>query len=124
MANPIIEEDTCQQVLIRGKWVQVPDSAPKNASGQLERDQHFINELTLQPKAHCMRIVSGTPIMVQSPSPLIQRLISSTNVHSATFCNECTFCRLFAFIYFLHLLGVPKMVPIKMLVFGQVPMKP
>ena len=49
MATPAIEEDTCLKVLIRGEWRKVPDSYPKDASGQLECDQQFINELPKQP---------------------------------------------------------------------------
>ena len=36
------------KVLIRGECCKVPDSYPKDASGQLEPDQQFINELTKQ----------------------------------------------------------------------------
>ena len=45
MATPATKEDTCLKVLIRGEWHKVPDSYPKDASGQLERDQKFIDEL-------------------------------------------------------------------------------
>ena len=38
-------EDTCPKVLIRGEWRKVPDGYPADASGQLERDQLFINDL-------------------------------------------------------------------------------
>ena len=48
MATPATEEDTCPKVLIRGEWHKVPDSYPKDASGQLERDQQFINGLAKQ----------------------------------------------------------------------------
>ena len=40
------EEDTRPKVLIRGEWRKVQDGYPANASGQLERDQLFINELS------------------------------------------------------------------------------
>ena len=46
MATPAIEEDTRPKVLILGKSRKVPDSYPKDASGQLERDEQFINKLT------------------------------------------------------------------------------
>ena len=45
MATPI-EEDTRPKVLIRGEWCKVPDGYPVDASGQLERDQLFINDLS------------------------------------------------------------------------------
>ena len=34
-------------------------------------------------------------------------------MHFVTTCSGCTFCRLFAFPYFLHLFGVPEVVSIK-----------
>ena len=39
------EEDTRPKVLILREWRKVPDAFPKDACGQLERDQQFINEL-------------------------------------------------------------------------------
>ena len=47
MATPT-EEDTRPKVLIRGEWRKVPDGCPTDASGQLERDQLFINDLAKQ----------------------------------------------------------------------------
>ena len=47
MATPT-EEDTRPKVLIRGEWRKVPDGYPTDASGQLERDQLFINDLSKQ----------------------------------------------------------------------------
>ena len=44
MATPT-KEDTFPKVLIRGEWHKVPDGYPRDASGQLERDQLFINDL-------------------------------------------------------------------------------
>ena len=38
MAAPATQEDTYPNVLIRGEWCKVPDSYPKDASGQLERE--------------------------------------------------------------------------------------
>ena len=52
MATSATKEDTRQQVLTHAKWVQVPDSSPKTASGPLEPNQWSINELTLQLIAH------------------------------------------------------------------------
>ena len=40
---------TRPKVLICGKWRKVPDSYPKDASGRLEHDQPFINDLAKQP---------------------------------------------------------------------------
>ena len=48
MATDATKEDTHPKLLIRGECGKVPDSYPKDASGQLERDQQFINELTKQ----------------------------------------------------------------------------
>ena len=45
-ANGAIEQDTRPKVLICGECHKVPNSYPKDASGQLERDEHFIKELT------------------------------------------------------------------------------
>ena len=47
MATPT-EEDTRPKVLIRREWRKVPDGYPADASGQLERDQLFINDLSKQ----------------------------------------------------------------------------
>ena len=47
MATPT-EEHTCPKVLIRVEWRKVPDGYPRNASGQLEPDQLFINDLAKQ----------------------------------------------------------------------------
>ena len=46
--TPTEEEDTRPKVLIRGEWRKVPDGYPADASGQLERDQLFINGLSKQ----------------------------------------------------------------------------
>ena len=47
MATPE-EEDTYPKVLIRREWRKVPGGYPRDASGQLERDQLFINDLAKQ----------------------------------------------------------------------------
>ena len=47
MATPT-EHNTRPKVLIRGEWRKVPDGYPRDASGQLERDQLFINGLAKQ----------------------------------------------------------------------------
>ena len=46
--TPTEEEDTRPKVLIRGEWRKVPDGYPADASGQLERDQLFIDDLCKQ----------------------------------------------------------------------------
>ena len=48
MATPTEEEDTRPKVLIRGEWCNVPDGYPADASGQLERDQLFIDDVSKQ----------------------------------------------------------------------------
>ena len=48
MATPTEEEDTRPKVLIRGEWRKVPDGSPTDASGRLECDQLFINDLSKQ----------------------------------------------------------------------------
>ena len=48
MATPTEEEDTRPKVLIRGEWRKVPDGYPADASGHLERDQLFIDDLSKQ----------------------------------------------------------------------------
>ena len=72
MATPT-EEDTRPKVLIRGEWRKVPDGYPADASGQLERDQSFINDLSKQLVQSCAPLVNLTPILVQSPSPATQK---------------------------------------------------
>ena len=47
MATPT-KEDTRPKVLIRGEWRKVPGGYPRDASGQLERDQLLINDLARQ----------------------------------------------------------------------------
>ena len=44
MATPS-QKDTHPKVLRRGEWRKVPDGYPRGASGQLERDQLFVNDL-------------------------------------------------------------------------------
>ena len=47
MASPV-EEDTRPKALIRGEWRKVPDWYPRDACGQLDRDELFINDLAKQ----------------------------------------------------------------------------
>ena len=47
MATPT-KEDTRPKVFIHGEWHKVLDGYPADASGQLERDQLFINDLSKQ----------------------------------------------------------------------------
>ena len=42
------EEHTRPKVLIRGEWRKVPDGCPTHASGQLERDPLFFNDVAKQ----------------------------------------------------------------------------
>ena len=46
--TPTEEEDTRPKVLIRGEWRKVPDGYLADASGHLERDQLFIDDLSKQ----------------------------------------------------------------------------
>ena len=48
MPTRAIEEDGRPKVFIYGDPCKVPDAYPKDASGQLERDQQFIDELAKQ----------------------------------------------------------------------------
>ena len=48
MDTPTEEEDTRPKVLIRGEWRKVPDGYLADASGQLERDKLFIDDLSKQ----------------------------------------------------------------------------
>ena len=72
MATPT-KEDTRPKVLIRGEWRKVPDGYPADASGQLERDQLFINDLSKQLVAVLRAACRFNPILVQSPSSATQK---------------------------------------------------
>ena len=118
-ATPTEEEDTRPKVLIRGEWRKVPDGYPADASGQLECDQLFINDMSKLMAANgsqwqgCAPLVSLTPILVQSPSPVTQKRTRSTSVHSATTCSGCMFCGQ----YFPLPFGVPMMECIRLLLY-------
>ena len=75
MATPT-EEDTSPKVLIHGEWRKVPDGYPRDAFGQLERDELFINDLAKQLiaelRAACQ--LNPSPVLVRSPSPSTQKL--------------------------------------------------
>ena len=73
MAPPAEEEDTRPKVLIRGEWRKVPDGYPADASGQLERDQLFIDDLSKQLVEELHAACQFTPILVQSPSLVTQK---------------------------------------------------
>ena len=60
MATPT-KEDTCPKVLIRGEWRKVPDGYPRDVSGQLERDQLFINDLAKQLVAELRAVCQINP---------------------------------------------------------------
>ena len=61
MATPT-KENTRPKVLIRGEWRKVHDGYPVDASGQLERDQLFINDLAKQLVAELRTACQLTPI--------------------------------------------------------------
>ena len=60
MATPT-EEDTRPKVLIRGEWRKVPDGYPTDASGELERDQLFINDPSKQLVAELLAACQFNP---------------------------------------------------------------
>ena len=99
MATTTTEEDTRPKVLIRG-WRKVLDSYPKDASGQLERDQQFINELSKQPVAKFRVACQLNTNLVAKPKCTNTKMTSFTSVHCATTCSGCMFCRLFASLHF------------------------
>ena len=75
MATPT-KEDTRPKVLIHGEWRNVPDGYPRDASGRLERDQLFINDvakrLVAQLRAACQL----------NPNPGAKPKLSDTKVDS------------------------------------------
>ena len=66
MATPT-EEDTRPKLLIRGEWRKVPDGYPRDASGQLESDQLFINDLAKQLVAELCAACQLNPIPGAKP---------------------------------------------------------
>ena len=84
MATPT-EEDTCPKVLIRGEWRKVPDGYPRDASGQLERGQLFINNLAKQLVAELRAACLLNPNCGAKPKS------SNTKgglIHKRAFCNR------------------------------------
>ena len=83
MATPT-EEDTRPKVLIRGEWRKVPDGYPADASGQLERDQLFINDLSKQ------LVVELRAACQFNPNPGAKPKSSDTKtdlIYKRAFCN-------------------------------------
>ena len=83
MATPT-EEDTRPKVLIRGEWRKVLDGYPAYASGQLEHDQIFINDLSKQPVAELRAACQFNPNRSAKPKS------SDTNtdlIYKRAFCN-------------------------------------
>ena len=83
MATPT-EEDTRPKVLIRGEWRKVPDGYPAESSGQLERDQLFINDLSKQ-------LVELRAACQFNPNPGAKPKSSDTKtdlIYKRAFCNH------------------------------------
>ena len=83
MATPI-EEDTRPKVLIRGEWRKVPDGYPADASGQLEREQLFINDLSKQLVAELRAACQFNP----NPGAKLKSSNRKTDlIYKRAFCN-------------------------------------
>ena len=83
MATPT-EEDTCPKVLICGEWRKVPDGYVADVSGQLERDQLFIDDLSKQPVAKLCAAC------LFNPNPSAKPKSSNTKtdlIYKRAFCN-------------------------------------
>ena len=83
MATPT-KEDTHPKVLIRGEWRKVPDGYPTDASGKLECDQLFINDLSKHLVAECRAACRF------NPNPGAKPKSSDTKmdlIHKRAFCN-------------------------------------
>ena len=98
MATPT-EEDTRPKVLIRGQWRKVPDGYPADASGQLEHDQLFINDLSKQLTAELRAACQF------NPKPGAKPKFSSTKTDLI---YKCIFPRPF---------GAPKVERIRLLLY-------
>ena len=83
MATPT-EEDTRPKVLIRAKWRKVPDGYPAHASGQLERDQLFINDLSKQLVAELRAACQFNPNPGAKPK---SRDTKTDLIYNRAFCN-------------------------------------
>ena len=91
----LTQEDTRPKVLIRGEWRKVPDGYPADASGWLECDQLFINDLSKQlvAKLHAARQFNPDP--GARPKSSDTKRTGSTSVHFVTTCRRCMFCGLY-----------------------------
>ena len=106
--TPTEEEDTRPKVLIRGEWREVPDGYPVDASGQLERDQLFIDDL-------CKHVVKELRAACHlNPNPGAKPKSGDTKtdlIYKRAFCSGCMFCGL----YFPPPFGVPMVECIRLL---------
>ena len=100
MATPT-EEDTHPKLLIRGEWHKVPGGYLADASGQLERDQLFINDLSQQLVAELRAACQFNPNPGAKPKSSdtkngldLQACILQLFVAGACFVG-CIFLRLF-----------------------------
>ena len=80
----------------------------------------FINEPTFRMKAHLYEACERNTNPGAKPKSSDSK-ISSTNVHYVITCSECTFCRFFVLLYFQHLFGVSKVVPINVVLYWRSP---
>ena len=91
MATPT-DEDTRPKVLILGEWRKVPDGYPGDASGQLECDQLFINNLAKQLVAELRAacLFNPNPRAKPKSSDTKTNLICKPAIR--TTCSGCMFC--------------------------------
>ena len=84
MATAEEEEDTRSKVLIRGELRKVPDGYPVDASGQLERDQLFIDDLSKQLVAELRAACQFNP----NPGAKLKSSDTKTDlIYKRAFCN-------------------------------------
>ena len=83
MATPT-EEDTRPKVLIRGEWRKVLDGYSRDASGHLERDQLFINDLAKQLVAELRAACQLNPNLRAKPK---SRDTKADLIYKCAFCN-------------------------------------
>ena len=81
MATPTEEEDTR---LIHGQWRKVPDGYPADASGQLECDQLFINDLSKQLVAELRAACQFNPTPGAKPKSTDTK---TDLIYKRAFCN-------------------------------------
>ena len=98
--TPTEEEDTRPKVLICGEWRKVPDGYPVDASGQLERDQLFIDDLCkqvvkeLRAACHLNPNPGAKPKSGDTKTDLIQACILQLLVAGACFVGRIFLRRL------------------------------